>query len=73
MTIYAARDRRIAILKEEIDSIHVANFAYWHRKDDREPSREARADYQQRRERLEAIRHELLDMASKSRRSLQSA
>jgi hypothetical protein len=64
MTTHAARDARIAVLKREINSIHVANFAYWHRLDGSEPTRRARADYERRRIKLEAIRRELLDMAT---------
>jgi hypothetical protein len=64
MATHAARDARIAILKREINSIHVANFDYWHRLDGSEPTRQARVDYERRRMRLDAIRRELLGMAS---------
>lgn len=63
MTIQAAREARIAVFKKEINSIHVANFAYWHRVDGGEPTRRARSEYERRRKRLESIRHELLAMS----------
>jgi hypothetical protein len=50
---------RIAILIEEIDSIHSANKLYWERK---APSREARAKYQHRQDRLEEVRSELAEL-----------
>jgi uncharacterized small protein (DUF1192 family) len=50
---------RIAALKAEIDKIHAANYAYW-KLPPHEQSRQARREYEQRRERLEEIRQELL-------------
>jgi hypothetical protein len=63
MTTQAAKEARIAFFKKEINSIHVANFNYWHRADAREPSRVATAEYDRRRQRLDAIRRELLAMS----------
>jgi hypothetical protein len=63
MTTHAARDARLALLKKEINSIHVANFAYWHTLDGSVPSRLARAEYDRRRKRLDAIKGELLAMS----------
>jgi hypothetical protein len=48
----------VAILSQEIDAIHVANLFYW-KSADRELGREARVEYERRRERLEEIRREL--------------
>jgi hypothetical protein len=55
------KQARIAHLRSEIDSIHVANYQYWTQEEGQQ-SREARAEYQRRRERLEEIRRELLKM-----------
>jgi hypothetical protein len=63
MTIQAAREARIDVFKKEINSIHVANFAYWHRIDGSEPSRFARLEYDRRRKRLDAIKRELIAMS----------
>jgi hypothetical protein len=63
MTTQAAREARIAVFKKEINSIHVANFAYWHRTDGSEPSRIDRAEYDRRRKRLDVIRRELIAMS----------
>jgi hypothetical protein len=59
----AARDFRIAVFKREINSIHLANFAYWHPIDGSDPSYASRAQYQRRRKRLDAIKRELLAMS----------
>ena len=45
---------KIAALKEEMEAIHSANSLYWRRGE--EAAVEARAAYQRRLERLEAIR-----------------
>jgi hypothetical protein len=59
----SAQENRIAILKEEIDFIHQANYKYWVLPGG-EHSREARAEYARRRVRLDEIRDELRKMAS---------
>ncbi len=49
----AASSRETEILHQAIHVIHRANFVYWRTK---KPSREARAEYHRRQERLDAIR-----------------
>ena len=56
---------RIAILIEEMDSIHSANKLYWERK---APSRGARARYQRRQDRLEEVRSELAELTGVGKR-----
>jgi hypothetical protein len=58
------QENRIAVLKEEINFIHVANYKYWVSPAG-EHSREARAEYERRRARLEEIRIELSKTAPK--------
>jgi ADP-ribose pyrophosphatase YjhB (NUDIX family) len=53
---------RIAILKEEIDFIHIANYRYWVSPGGAQP-RGARAEYARRRARLDETRLELMRMA----------
>ena len=47
-------------LKEEVNFIHFADVLYW--RQGTESSREARAEYQRRQDRLREIRHEFLDL-----------
>jgi Rrf2 family protein len=49
----ASRKARIAVLKEEMESIHFANKQYWQQKNH---SREARAEHYRRQDRLEELR-----------------
>lgn len=56
---------RIATLHEEIVTIDFANSLYW--KQGQASSRAERAEYQQRLERLDEIRHELAQLRSKCR------
>jgi hypothetical protein len=56
---------RIATLIEEIDSMHFINRLYWERK---APSREARAEYQRRQDRLEEVRSELSELTGVTKR-----
>ncbi len=56
-----ARKARIATLHEEIDAIHFANKLYWEQE---APTREARAEYQRRQDRLQEIRSELAELQS---------
>ena len=62
MEIDATKKARIAALSEEMDRIHFVNSLYWERGD--EVTAEARAEYQRRQERLEAIRKELDQLRS---------
>jgi hypothetical protein len=48
----------VATLSQEIDAIHVANLLYW-KSASHELGREARIEYEYRRQRLEEIRREL--------------
>jgi hypothetical protein len=57
----AAAKARIATLHQEMDAIHFANKLYWENKS---PSREDRAEYHRRQERLQEIRRELLRLES---------
>jgi hypothetical protein len=50
---------RIAALNDEMDSIHYTNLLYWQHK---HPTKEARAEYNFRNERLENIRTELAEL-----------
>lgn len=50
--------RMISFVHKEMDAIHVANTAYW--KQGKAVTTAARSEYQQRQDRLEEIRHELL-------------
>jgi hypothetical protein len=52
------RKARIAVLNEELESIHYANTVYWRLGKDH--SREAGVEYQRRQDRLEEIRNELV-------------
>jgi hypothetical protein len=61
MPLSPAQEERLAILKEEIDFIHTANYRYW-MSPGGEHSREARAEYVRRRIRLNKIRDELNKM-----------
>jgi hypothetical protein len=54
----AKKRAQIELLREEIDAIHFANSLYWKRADG-PPTRDARAEYQRRLDRLEEIRKEL--------------
>jgi hypothetical protein len=56
-----ARDR-VAALRKELDEIHLANTLYWEKGSVQ--SREARAEYQRRLDRLEEIRTELAQFQS---------
>ncbi len=56
----AINEAKIAALKEEVNFIHFANVLYW--KQGAECSREARAEYQRRQDRLREIRSEVLDL-----------
>jgi len=49
-----------AALKEEVNFIHFANVLYW--RQGAQSSREARAEYQRRQDRLREIRSEVLDL-----------
>jgi len=60
-----AQEERLVILKEEIDFIHIANYRYWVFPGG-EHSREARAEYERRRVRLNEIRDELNKMTCMS-------
>lgn len=60
-TADTAKEARIAFLKREIESIHLANRTFWDHRIGEE-SRVARTAYDQRRERLERIRSELLGL-----------
>lgn len=51
---------RLANLREEMDSIHLANGLYW--KQGECHSREEMAEYERRQERLEEIRKELSEL-----------
>ena len=50
---------RITALSKELEAIYVADTAYWRQADH---TREARAEYHQRQERLEEIRNELAQL-----------
>ena len=56
----AINEAKIAALMEEVNFIHFANVLYW--KQGAECSREARAEYQRRQDRLREIRSEVLDL-----------
>ncbi|MGA7291873.1 MAG: hypothetical protein WBW85_04955 [Terriglobales bacterium] len=58
----AARKARLALLKEEINSIHLANTLYWR---DDQPRREARAEHYRRQLRLEELREEFAHLTEK--------
>jgi hypothetical protein len=60
----------VAILSQEIDAIHVANLLYW-KSAGRELGREARVEYERRRERLEQIRREFLRVRSEQVRYIE--
>ncbi|MGA7645292.1 MAG: hypothetical protein WBW01_02180 [Terriglobales bacterium] len=53
----ATRKARMAVLTEEMHSIHYANMLFWEQK--KANSREASAEYYHRQSRLEEIRSEL--------------
>ena len=52
---------KIAALKEEVNFIHFVDVLYW--KQGAEPSRQARAEYHSRQDRLRGIRKEILDLS----------
>jgi hypothetical protein len=54
---------KITALLEEMHSIHVANSLYW-KQPKQDQTREARAEYQRRQDRLEEIRSELSQLSS---------
>jgi len=57
--MHTARKKSVvATLSQEIDAIHIANVLYW-KSASRELGREARVEYERRRERLEEIRQDL--------------
>lgn len=53
-------EAKIAALEEEMESIHAADTLYWQQ--DPNQTREARAEYQRRQERLKEIRRELANL-----------
>jgi hypothetical protein len=57
-----AKTARIAALNAEIDAIHSANTFYW--RQGRAATREARAEYRRRLDRLGEIRKELAKLRS---------
>jgi hypothetical protein len=54
-------EAKIAALREELDSIDLADILFW--KHGMDPSREARAEYQQRQDRRQEIMKELANLA----------
>ena len=58
-----AKESRIISFRKEMEAIHFANRLYWD-KHTGSVSREARAKYARRQDRLEKIRRKLLDLKS---------
>ena len=59
MKLEGTRIHRIAVLEEEVDSIHFANKVYWEQK---RAGREATAEYERRQDRLNQVRTELFEL-----------
>jgi hypothetical protein len=59
MIVNAAGQNKIETFKREIDSIHVANYAYWNRSSGDPPPQNG-DQYELRRDRLNEIKRELL-------------
>jgi hypothetical protein len=55
------RQARMAVLSEEIDSIHYANRLFWEKK--KAHGRRAKVGYYLRQDRLEEIRSELAELS----------
>jgi hypothetical protein len=61
VVIDAAMQKKIESLKREIDSLHVANYVYWNRDPADHPLTDGAA-YELRRDRLNEIKSELLNL-----------
>jgi hypothetical protein len=61
----ALRHAKLAVLRQELEAIHLANKAYW---GSTERNHEADMEHQLRQERLERIRDEMDELEARSRR-----
>jgi hypothetical protein len=62
----ALRQATLAVLRQELEAIHLANTAYW---GSVERNHEAHMEHQLRQERLERIRDEMDELEARNRSS----